>query len=44
METADDGENDEFPPEKRLEASNTRLIKAGIETIPVEGDDHDQGD
>ena len=34
METADDGENDEFPPEKRLEAPNTRLIKAGIETIP----------
>ena len=34
METADDGEDDEFPPEKRLEAPNTRLIKAGIETIP----------
>ena len=34
METADDGENDEFLPEKRLEAPNTRLIKAGIETIP----------
>ena len=34
METADDGENNEFPPEKRLEATNTRLIKAGIETIP----------
>lgn len=26
--------SDEFPPEKRLEATNTRLIKAGIETIP----------
>lgn len=26
--------SDEFPPEKRLEAPNTRLIKAGIETIP----------
>ena len=34
METADDGENDEFPPEKRLEAPSTRLITAGIETIP----------
>ena len=34
METADDRENNEFPPEKRLEATNTRLIKAGIETIP----------
>ena len=34
METADDGKNDEFPPEKRLEAPNTRLIKTGIETIP----------
>ena len=33
METADDGENDEFPPEKRLEAPNTYLITAGIETI-----------
>jgi hypothetical protein len=33
MERADDAENDEFPPEKRLEASNTRLIKAGITTI-----------
>lgn len=26
--------SDEFSPEKRLEAPNTRLIKAGIETIP----------
>lgn len=34
METTDDGENDEFPPEKRLEAPNTRLIDAGIATIP----------
>ncbi|OTF01806.1 hypothetical protein [Halorubrum sp. SD683] len=24
----------EFPPEKRLEAPNTRLIDAGIATIP----------
>jgi len=37
METTDDGENDEFPPEKRLEAPNTRLIKAGIEAIPDMG-------
>ncbi|SEO95100.1 hypothetical protein SAMN05216388_102434 [Halorientalis persicus] len=28
------GNNDEFPPEKRLEAPNYRLIKAGIATIP----------
>ncbi|QCC61740.1 hypothetical protein NP511_21475 [Natrinema thermotolerans] len=28
------GNNDEFPPEKRLEAPNHRLIKAGIATIP----------
>ena len=34
METTDDGENDEFPPERRLKAPNTRLIKAGIATIP----------
>ena len=27
-------ENDDFPPEKRLKASNHRLIKAGIATIP----------
>lgn len=33
METTDDGENNNFPPEKRLEAPNTRLITAGIETI-----------
>lgn len=33
MEAADGPENDEFPPEKRLESSNTRLIKAGIATI-----------
>jgi len=29
-----DGSDDEFPPEKRLEAPNYRLIKAGIATIP----------
>ncbi len=34
METADDRESDEFPPEKRLEAPNMRLIKAGIATMP----------
>jgi len=34
MESANDAENDEFPPEKRLEAPNHRLIKAGIATIP----------
>jgi len=34
MEPADDGEDDEFPPEKRLEASNRHLIAAGIKTIP----------
>ncbi|MDB2246589.1 hypothetical protein PM015_18065 [Halorubrum ezzemoulense] len=34
MERADDAENDEFPPEKRLEPSNTRLLKAVIATIP----------
>jgi len=28
------GGDDEFPPEKRLEAPNYRLIKAGIATIP----------
>jgi len=28
-----DGSDDEFPPEKRLEAPNYRLIKAGIATI-----------
>ena len=36
MEMSADGDesNDEFPPEKRLEAPNHRLIKAGIATIP----------
>ena len=34
METIDDGEHEEFPPENRLEASNTRLIETGIETLP----------
>ncbi|MFC5135407.1 MULTISPECIES: hypothetical protein [Halobacteriales] len=34
MGTTDDKESDEFPPEKRLEAPNTSLIKAGIKTIP----------
>jgi len=29
-----EGSDDEFPPEKRLEAPNHRLIKAGIATIP----------
>ena len=29
-----DGSNDNFPPEKRLEAPNHRLIEAGIATIP----------
>ncbi|MDL0120953.1 hypothetical protein [Halobacterium salinarum] len=29
-----DGSDDEFPPEKRLEAPNYRLIMAGIATIP----------
>jgi len=28
------GADDEFPTEKRLEAPNHRLIKAGIATIP----------
>ncbi|WP_282352470.1 hypothetical protein [Haloferax volcanii] len=32
--TISDGSGDEFPPEKRLEAPNSRLIKAGIATIP----------
>jgi hypothetical protein len=33
--STDDSEvSDEFPPEKRLEAPNTHLIKAGIATIP----------
>lgn len=30
---SDEGD-DEFPPEKRLEAPNHRLIEAGIATIP----------
>jgi hypothetical protein len=29
-----DGSDDNFPPEKRLEAPNHRLIEAGIATIP----------
>ena len=29
-----DGSEDDFPPEKRLEAPNSRLIDAGIVTIP----------
>jgi hypothetical protein len=33
MESANDAESDEFPPEKRLEAPDHRLIKAGIATI-----------
>jgi hypothetical protein len=32
--TISDRSDDEFPPEKRLEAPNFRLIKAGIATIP----------
>jgi hypothetical protein len=32
--TISDGNDDEFPPEKRLEAPNYRLIMAGIATIP----------
>ena len=32
--TIGDGSDDEFPPEKRLEAPNYRLVKAGIATIP----------
>ena len=34
METTDDGDEDDFPPEKRLEAPNPRPIDAGITTIP----------
>ena len=34
MGTTGDRDGDEFPPEKRLEAPDTRLIKAGIATIP----------
>jgi len=29
-----DEDDDKFPPEKRLEAPNHRLIEAGIATIP----------
>ena len=32
--TSPEWSNDEFPPEKRLEAPNHRLLKAGIATIP----------
>lgn len=32
--TISDRNDNEFPPEKRLEAPNYRLIKAGIATIP----------
>jgi len=32
--TISDESDDKFPPEKRLEAPNYRLIKAGIATIP----------
>ena len=32
--TISDRDDDGFPPEKRLEAPNYRLIKAGIATIP----------
>jgi len=32
--TINEGSNDEFPPEKRLEAPNYRLVEAGIATIP----------
>jgi len=34
MEPAENREDTDFPPEKRLEAPNTRLIDAGISTIP----------
>jgi hypothetical protein len=34
MGTTDSKESNGFSPEKRLEAPNTRLIKAGIATIP----------
>ena len=34
MEAAEGSMNNEFPPEKRLEAPNYRLVKAGITTIP----------
>ena len=32
--TVSEESDDTFPPEKRLEAPNHRLIKAGIATIP----------
>jgi hypothetical protein len=32
--TEHDEDDDDFPPEKRLEAPNHRLIEAGIATIP----------
>ncbi len=32
--TSPERSSDEFPPEKRLEAPNHRLLKAGIVTIP----------
>ena len=32
--TINDGSDDEFPPEKRLEAPNHQLIEAGTATIP----------
>lgn len=32
--TISDKSDDEFPPEKRLEAPNYRLVEAGIATIP----------
>ncbi|MDB2243103.1 hypothetical protein [Halorubrum ezzemoulense] len=35
--TISDGSDDVFPPEKRLEAPNYRLVKAGIATIPDMG-------
>ena len=33
--TSNDRDSDNFPPEKRLVAPNTRLINAGIQTIPI---------
>jgi hypothetical protein len=32
--TISEGSDDEFPPEKRLEAPNCRLVEVGIDTIP----------
>jgi len=37
VETADDGDDGDFPPEKRLEAPNPRPIDAGTATIPDMG-------